>query len=252
MVDRLAPVRDSIHGEHRKGLGLIVVAGMIGKGSLLCCISRMDVPLQHDLRGGWDLERRADAPDHLCPGPTEEPCKGVLGQGIRYRRHGRQHSRRIGANHRSHRERLTRILPLVLSEIQRPATVGQPPHDEAIAANDLLAVDPQVLPLFLRPPSGDQRPRNKRPSVPRPAGLNGPAAEIDLVALQNDLPARRPAHGLGGHIKDLPESRQLLPGIPHTLRGLRLAQERQELADLPQRRAALGAHAERHPIPGAK
>ncbi len=74
-----------------------------------------------------------------------------------------------------------------VAEIERAAAVGEPAHDHLAPADDLLAVDAQVLAQCATPgpPCGPRvmtRPQViSGPGVLGPAGLDRQAAEVDLV-----------------------------------------------------------------------
>ncbi len=130
--------------------------------------------------------------------------------------------------------------------------MAQPAHDKLVAADQLLAVDAQVLTFLIRATGDHQRPGHQRAGVAGPAGLDRQLAEIHVVAFDNVLLAGpRTAH-LGVHAQHLAEDRQLLPGVAEALGRLRLLQKGQQLAQLAQLFHRLPAHAQRHPALGAE
>src|SRR5690606_37669364 len=100
-------------------------------------------------------------------------------------------------------ERLARPRGLPCGEIRRAAAVREPAHDDLVAADDLLAVDAEVLPAALGMPRGRQPPRDQRARVAGPAGLDRPRGKIDVVALDPNL-LRLPLPGHARrHVHDL-------------------------------------------------
>ena len=59
------------------------------------------------------------------------------------------------------------------------AAVREPAHDDLVAADDLLAIDPQVLPVVQRPARRREAPGDQRRDVVRPAGLDRPVGKVD-------------------------------------------------------------------------
>ncbi len=143
-----------------------------------------------------------------------------------------------------------RLLPF--AKIQRPAAVTQPAHDQPVLAKLLLTIDSQVLARLVRPLGHHQRPGHKRRHVARPAVLNRQTIEIDLIAFENDLLARRRTQRLRSHAHDLLEDRQLLPGILETFGRVGLLQESQQLAHLTQRFDVFLPHAHGHALRGTE
>jgi hypothetical protein len=88
----------------------------------------------------------------------------------------------------------------MLAKILRAAAVRQPAHDELVAAQDLLAVDAEVLPRFVRPLRDDKAPGDERRHVAGPAVLHRQPRQIDIVAFPHYVLARRRAAFLGGHV----------------------------------------------------
>ena len=114
------------------------------------------------------------------------------------------------------------------------------------ARDHLLPVDAEVLPRLVRAARHGEAPGDERPGVAGPAGLHRQAREIDVGAFPDDLLARRRLPLLRRHLHHLHEQRpRVLPRVLQALRRLGLLQEREQLADLAQRRDRLLAHAER-------
>jgi hypothetical protein len=136
----------------------------------------------------------------------------------------------------------------VLAEIERAATVGEPAHDDLVAADDLLAIDAQVLALLVRALRHDQAPCNQRCCIAGPASLDRQAREIDVVAFPDDLLARGAAHALGRHVPYGFGQREQLAGFTQAARRLRFLEDREHAADVAQILKRRCAHALRHPL----
>jgi len=141
---------------------------------------------------------------------------------------------------------------LPVAEVQRPAAVGQPAHDDPVAAQHLHAIDAQVLARLLRSLGHHQPPGNERSDIPGPAGLDRQLPEIHRLALPHQFLTGGGAAHLGRHIQHLAEHRQLLQGVLHPLGRLRLLQIGQQPTDLPQRLGGVRSHAQGHPPRGAE
>ncbi len=121
------------------------------------------------------------------------------------------------------------------------AAVREPAHDDLVATDDLLAVDPQVLPVVERPARRREPPRDQRRNVVGPAGLNRPVGKIDGRAFDDDLLARRIADGFRRHVQDFFDERQRAPRFADAARRLRRAQRGEQPAELRQRLTAVVA-----------
>jgi len=139
-----------------------------------------------------------------------------------------------------------------VAKVERAAAVGQPAHDHAVAPDNLLPVDPQVLPLLVRTAGHHQTPGDQGSGVARPAGLYRQGPKVHVRRLDHLFLGRRRAHTLGGHIEHLAKDRQRLPGGLEALGRVRLLQERQQFADLAQRLDGLRAHAQCNPLRGSE
>ena len=142
------------------------------------------------------------------------------------------------------------LLPFL--KIQGTAPVAQPAHDQLVAADQLLAIDAQVLTFLIGPAGNHQRPGHQRAGVAWPAGLNRQLGEVHVVAFDDVFLAGPGAAPLGVHAQHLAEDRQLLPGVAESLGRLRLLQEGQQLAEFAQLFHRLPAHAQRHAPLGAE
>src|SRR5690606_1105656 len=81
-----------------------------------------------------------------------------------------------------------------------------------VAADHLLAVDAEVLPLLGRARGDGQAPRDQPRHAARPGVLERQLAEVDGLALLAHLAARRTLERLGAHADDLLGDRALAPG----------------------------------------
>ncbi len=210
-------------------------------------IAGVDVAFQYDLGPRRHLQVQAHATGQLGLGAAQQAGEGVLRQGVGDRGHGAENGGRIGAQYHRHRERLARTRLLPVAEVQRAAAVRQPAHDHPIAADHLLAVDAEILPLLVRALGDHQPPGDQRAGVARPAGLDRQPAEVHVVALDHLLLTGRIADGLRRHVQHFLEQRQAIPSVLEPFGRLRLLEEGQQLADLAQLGYVLGAHAQRHP-----
>src|SRR5690606_7978402 len=80
------------------------------------------------------------------------------------------------------------------------AAMRQPAHDELVAADELLPVDAQVLAPGTRAARDGQPPGEQGSHVLRPAMLQGNAAEVNVIALDDDLLAGRPTDAFRAHV----------------------------------------------------
>ena len=252
VIDRVTAHRDALDREHRETVLFVVIAGMVAERAFQRGLARMNDPLQDDLGRGRDAEIVAERRGDLGLGAAQQAGELVFGQRIRHRRHRAQDGRRVGTDGDAERKRLARMGLLEIAEIERPAALRQPAHDDLVRADDLLAVDAQVLARFTRAFADDQAPGNQRPGVTRPTGLYGQAREIDVLAFPDHFLAGWRAHLLGRHVEHLLEQRQLVPGVAQALGRFRFLQVGEQLADLAQSGRVLLTHAQRHPLDRAK
>ena len=213
-----------------------------------------DVSFQHDLGGGRHLQHAASVTDGTVHqfGRTapQQAGKLVFGQGVRYGRHRAQGGGGIGAQGHSHRKGLARVGFGEVAKVQRTAPVGQPAHDHLARPDDLLAVDADVLPQpgpldGLRATCDHQAPGDQRPDIARPAMLDRPARQIDLIAVQLHLPAGAVAAAHRLHVPERFDHLYQPAGVLQTLRRFGLLQARQKAADLAQFPDIVDAHAQR-------
>ncbi len=202
---------DTLHGEHRERLHLVVIAGVIAKGPLWGQLTGLDIAFENDLGGGRHLQLGALALHHLGLRAAQQPREGILRQAVGDRGHGGQGGGGIGTQHHRHREALPGMGLAPLLEIQRTAAVGEPAHDQPVAPDHLLAVDAHVLALPVRGAGHDQAPGDQRAGVLRPAGLHRQPGQVHLAALGHHLLAGRALALLGPHVEGLAQHRDLLP-----------------------------------------
>ena len=177
---------------------------------------------------------------------AQQPRELVLRQRVRNRRHGAQDRRRVRADRDRDRERRAGMRERVIAEVERAAARVEPAHDHLVARDHLLPVDAEVLPRLVRAARDGESPGDERRDVARPAGLHRKAREVDVGAFPHDVLARCRASLLRRHVHHLQEERpRVLPRVLEALRRLRLLEEREQLADLAQRRDRILAHAHR-------
>jgi hypothetical protein len=136
----------------------------------------------------------------------------------------------------------------MLGKIERAAAVGQPAHDELVAAQHLLAVDAQVLPRLVRPARDDQAPGNQRRHVTRPAVLDGQARKVHICALPHQFLAWRAAALLGRHVPQGFEQTAHAHHLLETLGRFGFLERRQQLAKGAQPGDAVHPHGARHAL----
>ncbi len=117
----------------------------------------------------------------------------------------------------------------------------QPTHDDAVAADELLAVDTEVLPLAVGSARGREPPGDQRSRILGPAGLHGPGAEIDGITFEPQLLALGLPDRLRRHLVDVLEKRQLLPNLADPARRLWRLERGEQLAELAQCADVAGA-----------
>ncbi len=207
VIDRIAAVGDALHGEYRETFHLVVITGVVAERAFLCQLVRVDMAFQNELGAGRYLQVIADAFHQLGFRAAQQPGKGVFAEGIRHRGDRAEDGGRVSAERHSHREGFPRVGLLPLLEIQGAAAVAEPAHDQLVAANQLLAVDAQVLTFLVGSPGDYQWPGDQRAGVAGPAGLDGELVEIHRVAFQYLFLAGARAAQFGAHAQYLAEHR---------------------------------------------
>ncbi len=98
----------------------------------------------------------------------------------------------------------------------------KPAHDKAVFTNNLLAIDAQVLPLFVRTAGYGEPPGNQRSRIAGPAFHDGNPRQIDVIAAENLFLAGCIAQPFGGHIQHLLKLRNFAEQVTEAFRRLRL------------------------------
>jgi len=249
VVDRLAAHRHAVDGEHRELGLLVVVARVVAERAFerVLVAARMirvrsDVPFHHDLRRGRHTQGAAERRRHLRTAAAQQARELVLRKRIGHRCHGPQQRRRVGAQRHAHRIRLARKRDAVLPEILRAAAMRQPAHDDAVARDHLLAVDAQVLARLVGPLRDHQPPGDERRRVAGPAVLHRQFPQVDVVALPDDLLARRIAHFARRHVPQGPDQAAETDHVLEALRRLGLLQRGECLTERPQLAQVVHTH----------
>ena len=113
----------------------------------------------------------------------------------------------------------------MISVIERASSVREPAHDDAVAADDLLAIDAEVLARLQWSARDGESPGDERTRVVRPAGLHRQPAEVDVFALEHHFLRRRAGHAFRRHVEQLLPDRKLVPQVAQPFRRLWLAQQ---------------------------
>ncbi len=155
VIDRVVALGNAVDGKDRKVILLVVITGVVAIRALQRMLKaagvvgiRIDMTFQHDLGRGGYLQIAAYAFDQLGLATAQQTGKLILAKAIRHWRNRAKDGGRITTQYHRHRIRLARIASGVLAKIQRPAAMRQPPHNDLVAADKLLAINAQVLPLF--------------------------------------------------------------------------------------------------------
>ena len=227
MINRVFALGNVGYRKHREAIHFIVVASMIAIRAFRRHLTGLNVTFEHNFRAGRDFKVIGNALHHFGLGAAQQACESIFRQRIGHRRHRAQNGRRIGAKRHGYRETLARMRRAPLLEIQGAAAVRQPPHDEFIFADQLLAINTQILPLLVRASGHRQPPGDQRRGIFRPAGHNRDFIQVDVIALDDFLLAGRTAQAFGRHIQHLLELRQLIKQIAEAFWRLRLFQKGQ-------------------------
>jgi hypothetical protein len=138
-------------------------------------ILRVDEAFEHDLGARRHLQRidaRREARRKFGTGTAQQSRELVLGERVRHGRHRAQDGGRVCAEYDRDGIWLARVAQRELTKVQRAAAVREPSHDELVASDQLLPVDAQILPHLVRPARDGEPPRDERPCVAGPAGLD--------------------------------------------------------------------------------
>ncbi len=208
---------------------------------------------QHDLGPGRHGQVAAQRLRDFGARAAQQARELVFGQAVRHRRDGAQRGGRIGAQRHGDGEGRAGVGDRVVAEIQRAAAMRQPAHDELVRPQQLLAVDAQVLALGVGAARDHQAPGQERRHVARPAGLDGQARQVHVLAFPDDFLAGGALDVLGAHVPQRGfQHRHLGQRIAQALGRFGLAQRGQQLSDVAQRADVVGAHAARHARGGAE
>jgi hypothetical protein len=135
--------------------------------------------------------------------------------------------------------------------------MSQPAHDELPRSDQLLAVDAEVLPVagalgVLRPARDDQAPGEQGASIARPAVLDGPTTQVDVLTFLHLLLTGRTRHALGPHLPNRSEHFQQLAAVLEAAGRLGLAQSGEQLPHLAQLPDILRPHAPGNALRGTE
>ena len=252
VVDGLAPVGDALDGEDGEFFHLVVIASVVAKGAFGRGVVGLDHPFEDELGARRHLKVIAQAAGHFGARTAQQAGEGILRKGVRHRRHRRQNGGGIGAQSHRNRKGLAGMLLLPVAEIQRAAAVGQPAHDDAVAADHLHPVDAEVLARLFRAAGDHQAPGDEGAGVLRPAGLHRKPGQIHLIAFQHHFLTGRAAPLPGRHVQHLAIEGQLLEGVFHAARRVGLLESGEQPAHLAQGAHLFFAHAQGHPLGGAE
>ena len=248
VIDRFDPMGDALDGKHREAVHFVVVTGVVAIRAFRGHLAGVDHAFEDDFGSGRHLQVIAAALHQFGAVAPQQAGKGVLGQAVGHRGNGAKNSRRVCAKGHGHREWLAGVFFAPVAVVQRTATVAQPAHDDLVAANHLLTIDTEILPVLVRAFGHGQAPGNQGRHVARPAMLHRQHGEVYVIPLNDHFLAHRVLDDFRRHGNDLAEDRQLGPRILQTFRRLGLLEERQQLADFPQLADRLGAHAHCHAL----
>ena len=208
--------------------------------------------LQHDFGAGGHAQCAAQRFDQFGAFATQQAGKLVFRQAVRHGRDRAQNGGRIRAQRHAHRVRLAGVERTVLFEVQRAATVWQPAHDDFVARQDLLAVNTQVLPRFVRALGDDQAPGNERGHVSGPAVLHRQAGQVHVRALPDHILAGGRAQFLGRHVPERFNHRAQAHQVFEAFGRLRLLEHRQQVSELAHLGEVGHTHAQGDAARGAK
>ncbi len=241
-VNRIAAHGDRRDGEDREFLDGIIIACVVAVGPFVGVFFQRHMAFQHDLGFGGDFQRHGPAIDQLGLPPAEQSGEMIFRQRLWNRRHRGEDDSGVGADDRGGGQGLA-FFALPAAMMLRAAPVGEPAHDRPVAPDHLHTVDAEIEGVFARLCRAfrhDKRPGDERRRLPRPAGLDGEFAKVDIGACQHDFltgrGSERPRRG--AHRHHVSREGDQLQRILQTRGRLRLAQESERPADLAQRLGA--------------
>ena len=169
VINRVFTMGDAFHGKHREVIHFVVITGVVAEWAFGGHFAGVNHPFQHNFSAGWHHQIVANAFHQLGFAVTQQAGKGVFAQRIRYRSYRTEDGGRIGTQRYGYRKWLARMRQLPLAEIQRATAMAEPAHNQFVFADHLLAINAEVMPVFVRAFGNDQWPGNKG------AGITGPA-----------------------------------------------------------------------------
>ena len=234
LVDRILAHRNALNRKNRKLRLLVVVPGVVTVRTFQRRLRRINKTLENNLGRRRYLQIGAQALHQLGFSPAQKAGKLIFRDIVGHRRYRGENGRRIATDHRRNLKRLTGIGQAMIAKIERTTAMGQPAHDHLVAPDNLLTIDTEILPRLVGPTRHRQAPRNQWRHVARPAVLDRQTGKIDILTFPDDLLARRRGDDFRRHIEHLFENRQLIPGVLHALRWLRLFKIGKQFAHLAQ------------------
>ena len=181
--------------EHRVVVGQRVVARVIAEGAFAARFALLDVPFDHDLGVGGDLQV-----DRVAPGQLDRRATQEAGEHELVDPRGKGGGRRVGhdrirAEGDRHFETVAR-----LAEVGRAVVVQMPMHAGGLTVVDLQAIHARVPPAsrILRHDDGE---RDERTAVAGPSGEDWQTTEVRRI--DGDVPPRGPLHDGRGERRQL-------------------------------------------------
>ena len=191
MVNGVCAVRDVRDGKHRELFHFVVVPGMVPEWPLPGGVAGFDVAFQDDFRLCRHSQRIGKATGDLRARAANQAGKGVFGNPVGDGRGRREQGRRIRADGDSNRETFPGMGFAPGLVVEGAATMGKPAHYQPVAPDQLLPIDPQVMPPAVRPLRDHQPPGNQRSRIFRPASEDRQRRQVDIIsALHASLAGR--------------------------------------------------------------
>ena len=150
MVNRVFAHGDALDGEHGEVVLLVVIAGVVAVGAFECSFVGMNHALEHNLGSGGYLQIAADAFHQFGARAAQQAGELIFAQSVGYGRYRAENGGGVAAEHHGNGVGRTGVFFAERLIIQRAAAMGEPAHDEFVFAEQLLAVDTEILPFFVR------------------------------------------------------------------------------------------------------
>jgi hypothetical protein len=252
VVDRFAAQRQPLDREHGELSLRVVVAGVVTKRAFHRGVTWVDEPFEQDLRTRGGVQARVRAAPDARAIAAQQAREFVFGKRVRNRGDGREHRGRIGADRHEDGKRSVWVFVAPAGVIECAAPVWKPSHDQAIAADQLLPVDRDVLARMPCAARHHEAERDQAPRVLRPAALDRQHAEVDVVAGAN---VGQEFCVLDRARSDVGQLRELWPRLERGLEArwpARLTHEREQFAQFPQRADAATAERCLDPVTAAE